>query len=113
MERKGSILSTNFSEVDKMQKLWLEKRKKKGQIYRSLNEYALFLESMLDSMDDDYEKWLIEKELKKIRNLQKQYYVPSLLEQASLYNLKKSTEKKKNSLEKCSYSLVKRIQDRK
>ncbi|MCI6265776.1 MAG: hypothetical protein MR598_02890 [Erysipelotrichaceae bacterium] len=112
MERKGSILSTDFSEVDKMQELWLEKRKKKGQIYRSLAEYALFLESMLDSMDDDYEKWLIERELKKLKKLQKEYYVPSLLEQAALYNLKKSTEEKKNSLEKSSYSLVKRIQDR-
>lgn len=109
MERKGSILGTDFSKVDKMQELWLEKRKKKGQIYRSLDEYALFLESMLDSIDDDYEKWLIERELKKLKKLQKKYYVPSILE-LDQYGLTKNEEEKKSSLEKSSNSLVKRLQ---
>ena len=109
MERKGSILATDFSEVDKVQELWLEKRKKKGQIYRSLDEYALFLESMLDSINDDYEKWLIERELKKLRKLQKKYDVPSILE-LDLYDSTKNEEEKKSSLEKSSHSLVKRLQ---
>lgn len=61
---------------------------------------------MLGSIDYDYEKCLI----KKVKKLQKKYYVPSVLEMAQ-FDLTRNEEK--NSLEKSSFSLVKRIQNRK
>ena len=64
---------------------------------------------MLDSIDDDYEKWLIERELKKLKKLQKKYYVPSVLE-LDLHHSTKNEEEKKSSLEKSSNLLVKRLQ---
>ena len=112
MKNKKSILATDFNKVKKEQELWLEKRQKQSQIYQSLTEYILFLENMLSSIDYDYEKCLLEKELKKLRKLQKEYYVPSVLEMAQ-YDLTKNEEKKNNSLEKSSFSLVKKIQYKK
>lgn len=109
MRNRGNVLETDFSNFEKEQKLWLEKIKKKAQFYRSFNEYALFLESMLDSIDDDFEKWLIGRELKKLKKLQKKYEVPSLLE-LDLYNSTKDEEEKKSSLDKSSNLLVKRLQ---
>lgn len=109
MENRGSILETDFSSLEKEQKLWLEKRKKKAQIYQSLNEYVLFLESMLGSIADGFKKWLIKSELKNLKELQKEYYVPSLLEMDQR-DLTDSGVEKKSSLEKSSNSLVKRLQ---
>ena len=108
MKNERSILENDFSVMSEEQRLWSEKRKKKGIVYLSLSEYAMFLESMLVSIDDDFEKWLIERELKNLKKLQEEFYVPAILEM-NLDSLSKDEEVSKNSSKKASFSLVKRI----
>lgn len=74
-----SILSMDFRKVDEDMDRWEEQRLKKGDIYRAFSEYIICLENSLEHEDDSYIRYLMEKEIKKLKKEQKKYYVPSIL----------------------------------
>lgn len=86
---------------------WEDQREKKGNIYRAFSEYIICLENSLENEEDSYKRYLIEKEIKKLKQEQKNYYVPSLLEMAVSSGRKDI--KSDCVLEKSSFSLVKKF----
>lgn len=103
----NSVLSLDFSVVEKQHELWNEEREKKGKVYEAISDYVKFLEGILVDEVDLYRKHLIEKKLKQLRKLLEQYYVPSVLEMAN-YKLVCRENENNGALEGASFSLVKR-----
>ena len=111
LKSKECILSFDHRAVDKIMDDWHLEREKKGNIFSSYAEYIEFLEIRLEDEEDDYKKYLIEKEIKKLKKEQKKYYVPSILESAN-FSLVRSRDDSCNSLEKANFSLVKKVKVR-
>ncbi len=107
LDDEGSILSRDFSGVEKILELWVEEREKKSQFYQAILEYIEFLEGRLADEENLYQRYLLEKEIKQLRKLREQYYVPSVLEVAN-YELVCRGNENKGALEGSSFSLVKR-----
>lgn len=107
LSNQDCVLATDFSIVDQHMKDWEDQREKKGNIYKAFSEYIICLENSLEHEDDFYERYLIEQEIKKLKKEKEKYYVPSILEIA-LYNERKD-EKSTETLQKNSFSLVKRL----
>lgn len=103
-----SILNMNFDDLEKQQEFYKNERDIKIKIFESLAEYIKFLEDLLASLEDSYQRELVERKIKEIKNEQKKYYVPSMLELSS-YDLATNVKTFKSSLEKSSFSLVKKI----
>lgn len=55
-------------------------KKKKVQIYETLSQSILYLEELLECVDDKDEKRRIKKEIKKLRKKQQNYRVPTISE---------------------------------
>jgi hypothetical protein len=106
MKNHSSILKTDFGEKEIGQEVWLKKREKKGHIYHSVSQCVISLEDMLGYVDDAYQKYLIENEIKKLKKIQKEYYVPSMLKIRD-----DGVKKSKNLLEKSSFSPVKQLRN--
>lgn len=99
------VLATDFSQVDKEMEIWKEKRDAKSTIYIAFRDYIICLENSLEHETDSYKRYLIEKEIKKVKKEQKKYCVPSVLEIDS-YDYINSGEK---TVEKSSFSLIKKF----
>lgn len=74
--KDSCILATDFSIVDKHMQIWQEERERKNQV----SQYILYLERLLECENDSLKKYLIEKEIKKLKKQQENYRVPSILE---------------------------------
>ena len=104
------VLATDFSQTNQSMGDWQVQREKKGNVYKAFSEYILCLEDSLEIEDDSYKRYLIKQEIKKLKKEQKKYYVPSILEGARLDLLHEKD--RKQSLEKSSYVLVKKIEEK-
>lgn len=91
-----SILEMGFSDVDKHMEQWHQKREAKGKVYQAIKEYILFLVKSLEYEEDSYQRYLIEKEIKKLRKKQQEYYVPSILEMEIYPTCNEAANEKKN-----------------
>lgn len=98
------VLATDFSIVDIHMEDFEKQREKKENIYHAFSEYILCLENSLEHEHNFVDRCLLQEEIKKMKEEQQKYYVPSILEGA-IYNENKDN----NSLEKSSFSLVKQI----
>ena len=76
--KSNNILSINFSESKKRHELWLEEREKKSNLYRDFLEYIEFLEIKLGYESDTYQKFLIKRDIKKLKYQMNKYYVSSI-----------------------------------
>jgi len=74
-----SILSFDFSEQKRKNELWLENREHRGNVYKAFGEYIEFLERLILEEKDQYQVYLIEKRIKKLKKLQEKYYDPCIL----------------------------------
>ena len=71
---------------------------KKRNIYHAYSEYILFLKESLSYCENDSEKFRIESEIKKLEKAQRQFLVPSLLEERKETSVSSSRAK---SMLKC------------
>lgn len=55
------------------------KRHKKKMIYNAFQDYIEFLEHESDYEDDNYQIYLMKKEVKKLKKEQKRYYIPKII----------------------------------
>lgn len=88
-----SILSFDFSEHKRKNELWLENRSHRRSVYDSLGEYIEFLEKLRLEEKDDYQVYLIEKRIKKLKKEQAKYYdIPLLAMELSGINYDEEKE---------------------
>lgn len=73
------ILAMDDNEVKRQQQFYLEKMDKKSKIYMSLMEYNDLLKDQLEVEQDSYNRYAIQREMKKIRKELKKYYEPGML----------------------------------
>lgn len=97
MINNGSILSTDFSQLERKQEFWIEEREKKINLYQAFLEYIEFLEIKLEYESDDYQKYLIKRDIKRLRQEMNKYCVPSVLSLVKPQS--KDEERLNNSLE--------------
>ena len=64
LDSERSILSFDHSAVDKSMDDWKKEREKKGNIFHSYGEYIQFLEEKLQLENDEFQKYIIQKEIK-------------------------------------------------
>lgn len=102
-------MATDFSIVDKQMEAYFEQREAKGKVYQALSEYIETLEYALECEDDFYKKHLIQKQIKKFKKVQKEYYVPSILGESKLQS---EEDNPKKDLEKSSFKFVKKLKGR-
>ncbi len=79
IDDKTSILSRDYSTVERNQNLWEEEIKMKGNVRQAISEYIEFFEGVLVNESNPCQRDLIEKKIKKLKKLRDQYYVPSIL----------------------------------
>lgn len=77
-----SILEIDFSVEEKQMEVWYKKRETKVKIYQSFSQCILYLQNLLECESDSFERYLIEKEIKKLKKRQQNYRVPSIMEMA-------------------------------
>jgi hypothetical protein len=105
-----SVLATDFRQVDININDWTKKREKKSNIYHAYSEYIECLKNSLEHVESYAEKIEIEKEIQKLTEEQKQFYVPTILERARLDLFREQVENK-HALEGSNYELVKKIEN--
>lgn len=104
------VLATDFSVVNKHMEDFEKQREKKGNIYHAFSEYILCLENSLEHEHNFVDRCLLQEEIKKMKEEQQKYYVPSILE-GVIYNEIRD-KRSAHSLEKSSFSLVKQIKNK-
>ena len=104
------VLATDFSAVNKHMENFEKQREKKGNIYHAFSEYILCLEKSLEHEHNFVYRCLLQEEIKKMKEEQQKYYVPSILE-GVIYNEIRD-KRSAHSLEKSSFSLVKQIKNK-
>ena len=83
-ESRKSVLETiSINEMRNRNNDFQKQKDAKINIYKAFEDYIICLESSLEYEEDSYKRYLIEKEIKKLKKEQKEYYVPSALEMAA------------------------------
>ena len=90
-----SILALDFSVLDEEQKNWETDRNLKIELWRAYQNRILFLENMVSYDGNSDFKWLIEKEIKKLKKQQKHFEVEPLICFAPDYSSEQDKVKKK------------------
>lgn len=103
MAKNNIFMTTDFSEQKKRNETWLENRTYRKNIYDSIGDYIRYLELLLLDENNQEQKYLIEKRIKKLKREQEKYYDPCIL---SMKLLGKNYNEEKTKL------LIKRIFDR-
>jgi len=105
-QKDFGVLATDFSKLNQEMQDWENARNAKINLYRAFSEYILCLEKQLEHEKDFVRIVEIETEIKILKREQKKYEVKSILELA-VY--KRQDDEKKKTLEKSSFSLVKKF----
>ena len=106
MKKKDEKNSNPFLAIDfrKRNEIWLEERDKKGNIYVAFDEYIEFLSLLLEKETDDFRRYTLEDEIKKLKKERDKYYCPPIL---AAYSYKRPS--RDNTEESKSKSFVKTI----
>jgi len=92
--RTKSILSYDFSKNKERREQWLKQREKRHNIYEAISEYIEFLENSMKEEIDSYKIYLIETEIKQLKNEREKYYDPSILAMAKVKPIREKNQKK-------------------
>lgn len=98
-----SILAVDTKKVALEQEDWLREREAKEKIYQAFSMYITCMERRMSHTNDDTVKIELQQRIKRVKKVQKKYYVPGILEQA----LSPVSDAKKSS-----FSLIKKIKAR-
>ena len=74
------IENINIERNKEIRENWLKKRNNKRQIYKNFEKFLMSLEEALKDLDDPVDKKKILLTIKKVKRIQKKYYVPSTVE---------------------------------
>lgn len=100
----------NFNSISERVTNEMIKNDKKKKIYIAFSEYIFLLEELLEEETESYQRYLLLSEIEKLKMEREKYYVPSIFESV---RLDLSDEKdRKQSLEKSSYGLIKKLEKR-
>ena len=73
------ILATDLREIRKQNKIRLEERDKKDNIYVAFDDYIEFLNHLLENETDDFRRYTLEDKIKDLKKERDKYYCPSIL----------------------------------
>lgn len=104
MAKNNIFMTTDFSGQKQRNETWLENRTYRKNIYDSIGDYIRYLELLPLDEKNVEQKYLIEKQIKKLKREQEKYYDPCILAMKL---------PGKNYNEEKGKSLIKRIFNRK